>query len=83
MNPIALEIVFSDGTTRTVDVIAIDLMRFEQHFDISVAALNQPKLTHLFFLAWSVEHRTKATDLDFDSWVATIQIVKEGSDQKK
>lgn len=82
MDPIALDIIFSDGTTKTVNAVAIDLMRFEQHFDLSIAALREPKLTHLFFLAYSVEKRTGATDLDFDAWVATIEIVKEGSAKK-
>lgn len=82
MEPICLEIVYSDGVTRTVDAVAVDLMRFESHFDISVAGLAKPKLTHLFFLAWSVEKRTKATDLEFEPWVETISIVREGNSKK-
>lgn len=82
MDPICLEIVYADGTTRLVDAVAIDLMRFESHFDISVAGLAQPKLTHLFFLAWSVEKRTKATDLEFEAWVETISVVREGASKK-
>lgn len=82
MNPIDLEIVFGDGTTKTVSAVAIDLMRFEQHFDVSIAQLSTPKLTHLFYLAYSVEKRTKATDLEFDPWVETIQVVREGNAKK-
>lgn len=82
MDPITLEIVYSDGTTQTVSAVAIDLMHFEQHFDLSVAGLAQPKLTHLFYLAYSVVKRTGGTELSFDDWVATIQIVKEGDAKK-
>lgn len=82
MEPIALDIVFADGTTKTVSAIAYDLMRFESHFDMSVAGLAQPKLTHLFFLAWSTENRTGGTELEFEPWVKTIQIVKEGNSKK-
>ena len=82
MDPIQLEIVYADGTTKDVSAVAVDLMRFEAHFDMSIAGLATPKLTHLFFLAYSVEKRTKATDLEFEPWVETIQVVREGSAKK-
>jgi hypothetical protein len=82
MDPINLDVVYNDGQTKTVSAIAIDLMRFEQHFDMSIAGLSTPKLTHLFYLAYSVEKRTKATDLEFDAWVESIQAVREGSTKK-
>lgn len=82
MDPIQLEIVYADGTTKDVSAVAVDLMRFEAHFDMSIAGLATPKLTHLFFLAYSVEKRTKATDLEFEPWVETIQVVREGSSKK-
>lgn len=82
MDPITLEIIYSDGTTKTVSAVAVDLMHFEQHFDVSIATLATPKLTHLFYLAYSVEKRTKATELEFEPWVASIEIVKEGSSKK-
>lgn len=82
MDPIQLEIVYADGTTKDVSAVAVDLMRFEAHFDMSIAGLATPKLTHLFFLAYSVEKRTKATELEFEPWVETIQVVREGSSKK-
>ena len=82
MDPIQLEIVYADGTTKTVSALAVDLMRFEAHFDVSVTALSAPKMTHVFFLAYSVEKRTKATELDFEAWVESIQIVREGDAKK-
>jgi hypothetical protein len=82
MEPIKLDIVYADGNTKTVSALAIDLMRFEAHFDVSVTALAKPKMTHIFFLAYTVEKRTKATELEFDPWVESIQIVKEGDSKK-
>ena len=82
MDPIQLEIVYADGTTKDVSAVAVDLMRFEAHFDMSIAGLATPKLTHLFYLAYSVEKRTKVTDLEFEPWVETIQVVREGSSKK-
>jgi hypothetical protein len=82
MDPIQLEIVYADGTSKTVSAIAVDLMHFEAHFDMSIAGLATPKLTHLFYLAYSVEKRMKATDLEFEPWVETIQVVREGSSKK-
>lgn len=82
MDPIQLDIIFSDGTTKTVSAVAVDLMRFEQHFDVSIAQLTQPKLTHLFFLAYTVEKRTKATSLEFEPWVESISGVREGNSKK-
>ena len=82
MDPINLEVVFADGTTKIVSALASDLVRFEAHFDVSVAALQTPKLTHPFFLAYAVEKRMKHTDLEFDAWIDTIQIVREGNSKK-
>lgn len=82
MDPISLDVVYLDGTTKTVDALAIDMLRFEEHFDMSVAGLKTPKLSHLFYLAYAVEKRTKATELDFEPWVETISGVKEGSAKK-
>jgi hypothetical protein len=82
MDPIQLEIVYADGTTKNVSAIAVDLMHFEAHFDMSIAGLATPKLTHLFYLAYSVEKRMKVTELEFEPWVETIQVVREGSSKK-
>ena len=50
MNPLNLQITFLDGETITVSAIAADLVAFESHFDMSVAALaDKVRLTHMFF----------------------------------
>lgn len=70
---INLQLSFADGTTKVVTAGAADIVAFEQHFDLSIARLEQNvKLTHLFYLAWHSEKRTKATDKSFDQWLEDI-----------
>jgi hypothetical protein len=72
-----LQIKFADGTTKAVSANASDIVAFESQFNLSVAKLqSEIRLTHVFFLGWHAEKRTKATDLDFDSWLETIDIVE-------
>jgi len=83
MNPINLLIVFSDGTKKDVKAVAADLIAFESRFDISVARLaTEVRLTHMFYIAWHVEHRTKSTDLDFEQWTEIVELVTEGETKK-
>jgi hypothetical protein len=80
MNPINLQVVFIDGTTEDVVAIAADLIAFEAHFDLSVARLqSEIRLTHLFFIAWSVLKRTGKTKDDFMKWVESVSLVSEAS----
>jgi hypothetical protein len=70
---INLRIEFNSGETKEIVCQAADLVKFESKFDLSVANLEKNlKFTHLCFLAWASETRTKASALDFDSWMETI-----------
>lgn len=70
---INLRITFSDGTSKVVTAGAADIVAFEQHFDLSIARLEQNvKLTHLFYLAWHSENRTKATTDSFEQWLENV-----------
>lgn len=83
MNPINLRIVFVDGSEAEVTAIAADLIKFESHFNISIARLGDDvRLTYLFYLAWAVQSRTKITDRDFEEWSETVQIVTDASSKK-
>lgn len=78
-----LQVVYSDGTTRDVVGKAVDIVAFEQKFDISMASLqNSVKVTHLMFLAWHVEHRTGNTQDDFDKWLETVDMVQAAEPKK-
>lgn len=73
---INLAIEQTDGTKLDVTASAIDLVHFEERYDISVAKLEKEmKLTHLLFLAHSSLKRQKKTDLEFEAWVETIESV--------
>lgn len=78
-----LQVVYSDGTTRDVVGKAVDIVAFEQKFDISMANLqNSVKLTHLMFLAWHVEHRLGNTKDEFEKWLESVDMV-QAADPKK
>ena len=73
-----------DGTKQEVTASAIDLVRFEERYDISVSRLDKEmKLTHLLFLAHSSLTRQKKTDLDFEAWVETVESVGASSKDPK
>lgn len=83
MNPISLNIIFNDGTEKTITTVASDLIAFEERFDMSIAALEKNvRMTHLFYIAWSAYKRTGGTTDDFEKWVEGVGMVSIG-DQKK
>tara|TARA_R110000782_G_scaffold151311_1_gene244009 strand:+ start:187 stop:435 length:249 start_codon:yes stop_codon:yes gene_type:complete len=80
---INLQITHEDNTQKTVSAGASDLVAFETKFDLSVAKLEKEvKLTHLLYIAWHSEKRSKATALDFDAWVETVAKI-EATEAKK
>lgn len=80
---INLQLTFADKTKKLVTSTVADLIAFESKFDLSVSRLDKEvKLTHLLFLAWHAEKRTKATELEFESWVETVETV-EAQETKK
>jgi hypothetical protein len=80
---IDLQLTYNDGNTKLIRAGAADLVAFESKFDISVARLEQNvKLTHLLFLAWHSEKRTKSTGLEFEEWLDSIETI-EASEPKK
>jgi hypothetical protein len=61
-----------------------DMVKLETKYDISIASLeNNIKITHLLFLAWASESRTKATTISFEEWVDTVDSVSPSDEQKK
>jgi hypothetical protein len=81
-----LQIQFTDTPNETKNIVCgpSDMIKLETKFDISIASLESNiKITHLLFLAWASETRTKATTLSFDEWVDTIESVSPADEQKK
>lgn len=80
---INLHVTYTDKTEVEVVAVAADIVAFENHFDMSVAKLEKEvRLTHLLFIAYSQQRRTKATDLDFDKWVENVAEIKELTPKK-
>jgi hypothetical protein len=83
MNPIALTIIFADGTEKTVTAVAADLVAFEERFDMSIAQLEKNvRMTHLFFLGWNAMRRTGETKDEFDKWIEGVGMVSFGEVKK-
>ncbi len=82
---INLQLEFNDkpGEVKDISCLASDMVKFESKFDISIADLDKNlKVTHLLFLAWASESRTKATTATFEEWVDTIVSVSPTDDPK-
>ena len=82
---IILQIEFSNkpGETKEVTCLASDMVKFESQFNLSIANLEKDlKITHLLFLAWASETRTKATAKPFDEWVDEVVSISASDDPK-
>jgi hypothetical protein len=83
---INLQVEYSDkpGEPKEITCLASDMVKFESNFDISIANLDKDlKITHLLFLAWASEFRTKATTKTFDEWVDGVVSVAASDDPKE
>jgi hypothetical protein len=73
---ILLEVEYATGEKVEVAASAIDLMKFEEKYELSVVRLDKEiKLSHLMFLAWTSLHRQKLTKLDFEPWAESIETI--------
>jgi hypothetical protein len=81
---INLLVTFDDDSTKEVVCNAADLVAFEEKFNISISAIGaETKLSHLLFLAWHSEKRTKGTTADFNTWLENVQSIGDsGTDPK-
>jgi hypothetical protein len=75
---------FADGSKKDITASTPDLIAFEDKYNLSVAKLaTEQRLSHMLFLAWHSEKRTKATALSFDDWVATVESVGDSTKDPK
>jgi len=80
-----LQIAFAEKPDEFKEIVCnpSDMVKLETKFNISIASLeNNIKITHLLFLAWASESRTKATTATFEEWVDTIVSVSPTDDPK-
>jgi len=80
----SLLIKYLDGTTDTVEARAADIVAFESHFDMSMAALEKNmRITHMLYIAWHVCKRTGLDkDQNSEKWLERVDLV-EATDAKK
>lgn len=80
---INLQVTFEDKTQKVITANAADMVAFEREFDLSVARMEKEvKLTHLLYMAWHSEKRTKSTTLEFDPWTETVDAIEATSSKK-
>lgn len=80
---INLQLTFNNGETKDITANAADMVAFEEKYSISVQALStDPRMSYMFFLAWHAQKRTQETNLPFEKWLETIEMVGAGSDPK-
>lgn len=67
---------FANGTEKEITASTPDLVAFEDKFNISVGKLaSEQRLSHLLFLAWHSEKRSKGTALSYEEWLETVESV--------
>lgn len=75
-----LRVTYLDGSAADVVASAADLVAFEQRWDKSVVKFGEEiRMTDLCWLSWHSLKRRKETDLDFEPWLDTIEMVRSGS----
>jgi len=79
---ITLQITFLDGTVHEVLVSAADMVAFEDKFNISIAKLDEARISWLLFLAWNSEKRRKVTDKSYEDWIDLVETVGSPEDPK-
>ena len=79
---ITLQITFQDGTVHDVVVSAADMVAFEDKFNLSIAKLDEARITWLLFLAWHSEKRRKQTDKTYEEWIELIETIGATEDPK-
>jgi hypothetical protein len=80
---INLQITFEDELTKELTAKAVDIVAFEERFDLSVARLEATmKMTHLFYLGWHVDKRTGGTKETFEKWLEKVDSVEVGEAKK-
>jgi hypothetical protein len=79
-----LQVTFDDNKSKDILCNAADFVAFEEKYNVSISALAaDSKLSHLLFLAWHSEKRTKATDKPFEEWIESVASVGDsGADPK-
>lgn len=67
------QVTYADGTERVVNIVAADLVRYEDEFGKPGQGVGQPgsetTMREYLFLIWNAERRTQNTALPYDEWL--------------
>lgn len=75
-----LKVVATNGTFEA-HCLPVDFIDFEEHFDKPVTVLEQGRITHLYFLAFTALRRANSIgDIDFKAWATTVVSVEQADD---
>ena len=77
MMRIALKVTYSDGREQAVMVSAPDLIAFERQYDKPMTVIGSGRIEYLYYVAWHFLKRRSLTDLEFDSWLDTVDSVSD------
>lgn len=75
----------TDAGTQEVRTKPVDLIRLERHFGMSIAEVfvgGQPKLDHIYYLAWSALRRTGQDVGEYEDWLETVEEVEFDADEE-
>lgn len=79
-----LRVKFESGEAKEIVASAKDLVAFENKFNKSVAKFEEEfRLTDLLWLAWCSEHRVKATNKEFETWLDEVDSIEVSENSPK
>ena len=55
-----------------------DVIAFERHFDKPSTAISTGRMEYFWWIAWHACKRQAKTDLEFDAWMDTVAMVRDG-----
>ena len=76
-----LKVNFAGGVSREAVITASDIVRTEDKYELSIERLE--RYSHLCYLAWCSDTRTKQTGKDFDEWLLDVEHVEAVDDPKE
>ena len=74
--PIVVE--YDSGKTDNISTGPADVIAFERHFDKPSTAISTGRMEYFWWIAWHACKRQAKTDLEFDAWMDTVAMVRDG-----
>ncbi len=79
---ITITTTYEDGSTVDSSASTVDLVKWEEKNDRSVASLwEKRRLTDFMWLAWHSLSRRGLTESDYDAWLELVNTITIGEDE--